>query len=395
MGATYPTSGLLLQQANKVEKVKAPPLLSQLCVFIWFCDRAKHLLLSIESPRTFSALGVCDRMKQIANITTDKTMPRYTGISSEAFRHPLDRQAEQALRSVPGFDLVAGKFVEFMYERPQTIYHIGNSIQVSHRQYATIHRIFRECIADLDVQPEPTLFVSQNPVANSYTLGKENPYIVINSGLLDLLTEDEIRSVLAHELGHIKCGHTTLIQMAMWLMSVVSTISEMTFGLGNLVSSGLIYAFFEWRRKAELSSDRAALLVSDDLDTVLSTMMKLSGGSSTFAHELSLPEFIRQSETYQELGKDNLNQIYKFMLYNGFGAGSMLSHPFPVERVHYIREWAESEEYRNIKSGNYKRGDTTGAVDVSQSPKENPESESDRLKRQIDELQAEINRLKR
>ena len=75
----------------------------------------------------------------------------------------------------------------------------------------------------------------------------------------------------------------------------------------------------------------------------------------------------------------------------------MLSHPFPVERVHYVREWADSEEYRNIKSGKYKRGDTTGAVDVSQSPKETqkPESEAERLKRQIDDLQAEINRLKR
>jgi len=159
----------------------------------------------------------------------------------------------------------------------------------------------------------------------------------------------------------------------------------------------LIYAFFEWRRKAELSSDRAAFLVTDDLDTVLTAMMKLSGGSSAFAHELSLPEFIRQSHDYQELDKDNLNQIYKFMLYNGFGASSMLSHPFPVERVHYIREWADSEEYRNIKAGNYKRGDTTGAVDVSPRPAEakKPESEADRLKRQIDDLQAEINRIKR
>ena len=41
-------------------------------------------------------------------------MPTYTGISSEAFRHPLDRQAENALRNVPGFDLIASKFVEFI-----------------------------------------------------------------------------------------------------------------------------------------------------------------------------------------------------------------------------------------------------------------------------------------
>jgi Zn-dependent protease with chaperone function len=330
-------------------------------------------------------------------------MPRYTGISSEAFRHPLDRQAEQALRSVPGFDLLASKFVEFLYERPQLIYNTGNCIQVGPRQYATIFRLFRESVGDLDVHPEPALFVSQNPSVNSYALGKDNPYIVVNSGLLDLLNEAEIKAVLAHELGHIKCGHTTLIQMAMWAMSVVSAISEMTFGIGGLVSSGLIYAFFEWRRKAELSSDRAALLVTDDVDTVLQTMMKLSGGSHAFAHELSLPEFIRQSEDYQALDKDNLNQIYKFLLYNGYGSGSMLSHPFPVERVHYIRDWAGSEEYRQIRLGNYKRSDATGAVDVnpdSASKTQNKQEakagdEAEILRRQIEELQDQINRLKR
>ena len=87
-------------------------------------------------------------------------MPTYTGISSEAFRHPLDRQAELALRSVPGFDLIASKFVEFVYERPQYVYLMGNSIQVGPRQYASIYHLFRECVRDLDVFPEPTLFVS-------------------------------------------------------------------------------------------------------------------------------------------------------------------------------------------------------------------------------------------
>jgi len=47
-------------------------------------------------------------------------MPTYTGISSEAFRHPLDQQAEQALRSFTRFDLIASKFVEFVYERPSS-----------------------------------------------------------------------------------------------------------------------------------------------------------------------------------------------------------------------------------------------------------------------------------
>lgn len=317
-------------------------------------------------------------------------MPTYPGISSTAFKHPLDQQAEQALRSVPGFDLVASKFVEFIYERPQLVYLMGNSIQVGPRQYSTIYRIFRECVRDLDMHPEPLLFVEQNPEVNSYSLGQEHPYVVVNTGLLNLLSEDEIRTVLAHELGHIKCGHTILIQMGIWVKNAASQLSEMTFGLGNFVSSGLIYAFYEWRRKAELSSDRAALLVTDDLDIVMQTMMKISGGSAKYSHECSIHEFIQQSERYQELDQDGLNQIYKFLLYNG-ASGSMLTHPFPVERLRYLREWAVSEEYRQIRQGNYRRATTEGSVDVAS---ESSVNEVEVLQRQVEELQREINRAK-
>ena len=319
-------------------------------------------------------------------------MPTYPGISSDAFRHPLDQQAEQALRSVPGFDLVARKFVEFLSERPQLVYLMGNSIQVGPRQYSTVYTLFRECIRDLDVHPEPALFVTQNPQVNSYALGQEHPFVVVNTGVLDLLSEAEIRAVLAHELGHIKCGHTILIQMGIWAMDAASILSEVTLGLGNLVSSGLIYAFYEWRRKAELSCDRAALLVMDDLNTVMQTMMKVSGGSIKYSHECSLNEFIRQSESYQELDQDGLNQIYKFLLYNG-GNGSMLTHPFPVERLRYLREWATSEDYRQIRQGNYQRARAEGSVDVP-SASASSDHEVEALRRQIEELQQEINRIR-
>jgi Zn-dependent protease with chaperone function len=333
-------------------------------------------------------------------------MSKYPGISSEAFRHPLDRQAEQTLRSVPGFDFVARKFIEIFAERPQQIYNLGNYIQVEPRQYSTIYHLYRECLADLDVSPEPTLFVDQNPVVNAYSLGKDNPFIVIHSGALDLLSEAEIKTVLAHELGHIKCGHSILIQMAIWTMNAIAELSQRTFGLGGLISSGLIFAFFEWRRKAELSSDRAALLVMDDLDTVIQTMMKISGGSRAFGHEVSMAEFIRQSEDYQELDRDSLNQIYKFLLYNGLGSGEMLSHPFPVERVHYLRQWAVSEQYQEIRRGNYPREKSGVEVEsTTESPTQpsgrsnaqsntQSDSQAEEIRRQIEELQAEIERIK-
>ncbi|MGF1457900.1 MAG: M48 family metallopeptidase [Leptolyngbyaceae cyanobacterium] len=320
-------------------------------------------------------------------------MPAYPGISRDAFRHPLDAQAEAALRAFPGFDLVARKFVEFMYERPQFVSLMGNNVQVGPQQYSTLYHMFRECVQALDVQPEPTLFVAQNPQVNAYAIGEDHPCIVVHTGLLDLLSEEEIRTVIAHELGHVKCGHTTLTQMAIWAMNTATVIGELTFGIGNMISTGLIYAFYEWRRMAELSCDRAALLASDDWRLVGSTMMRVAGGSGRFAHELSFEAFEQQAEAYKNLDEDGLSQVYKFLLYNGTGQGPMLSHPFPVDRLSYLKQWAYSNEYARIKAGHYQqRSRTDGTVDV---PDPEPGQNVESLRRELADLQSELDRLRR
>jgi len=316
-------------------------------------------------------------------------MPTYPDISSQAFKHPLDQQAEQALRSVPGFDLLAKSFSEYLYERPQQILLMGNDLKVGPRQYATLYVIYRQCLRDLDMSPEPNLYVSQNPSANAYSLGSEHPYIVFNTALLDLLDEEEIRVILAHELGHLKCDHSILIQMSFWVMGAANFLGGITLGLGKAITTGLVYAFYEWRRKAELSADRAALLVTDDLNLVLRTLMKCAGGSQKYLHECNLEEFIRQGEAYRQLDQDNLNQIYKFLIYNG-GNGSFLTHPFSVERVHYLQQWFNTESYRQIRRGNYAKTGGKSSINVNAN-----DSESERLQRQIAELQAEIERAKR
>jgi Peptidase family M48 len=173
----------------------------------------------------------------------------------------------------------------------------------------------------------------------------------------------------------------------------VFSLTSMTFGLSTLVSTGMIMAFYEWLRKAELSADRAALLLLDDLDPVLHSMMRLSGGSARYGHELNLEEFIRQSERYQRLDQDGLNQVYKFFLYNNVSGGTFLTHPFTVERVKFLRDWASSEDYRQIRTGNYCHTGA-GAVEVSAAPPTDPE-EVDRLRQELEDLQRQIDTLRR
>ena len=50
---------------------------------------------------------------------------------------------------------------------------------------------------------------------NALTIGMNKPFIVVSSGLVDLLDDEEMRFVLAHELGHAMSGHAvyqTLLQ---------------------------------------------------------------------------------------------------------------------------------------------------------------------------------------
>ena len=322
-------------------------------------------------------------------------MPRYPGITSDAFRHPLDREAEQALRSIPGFDLIARKFMEVTVDRPQLIYNMGSNIQVGPRQYASIYQIYRECLQSLDIYPEPAFFVTQTPAVNAYTVGQEQPSVVVTSGALDMLGERELRVVIAHELGHFKCGHTTLTQMAIWAAQAASLVGQFTFGISNtLTSMALLSAFYEWRRKAELSSDRAALLVTDDLDAVMMTLVMLAGGSGTHAQEISLDEFKKQAKEYQALDDDGINQIYKFLLYNNLSQGIFTSHPFPVERVSFIEEWANSDEYHRIRNGDYAQDPAEGSVDISSNGNGNGAAEAERLRQQIEELQQQISQIR-
>ena len=69
----------------------------------------------------------------------------------------------------------------------------------------------------------------------------------------------------------------------------------------------------------------------------------------------------------------------------------MSSHPFPVERIQYLKEWNDSVEYAKIRSGQYQQATAEGSVNVKA---EKSQDEVEDLRRQIEELQNQINRIK-
>ena len=81
--------------------------------------------------------------------------------------------------------------------------------------------------------------------------------------MLEMLDDEELRSVLGHELGHIMSGHPTYTTIAIILLY---------FGVSNLPFLAAVailpfqLALLEWYRKSEFSADRAGLLAVQDLN---------------------------------------------------------------------------------------------------------------------------------
>jgi hypothetical protein len=271
---------------------------------------------------------------------------RFPGLSSTAFEHPTDKATLAALRKAPGIDWVFRKFNEYGGDRAGRLYCLSDTVRVDRNQCKDLYGLLVESCAILDM-PVPQLYIDQRPFANAFTFCVESPIIVLYSGLIDLLDEDEWRVVLGHELGHIKAGHVLYRQIAEFLANLLMRLGGRTFGLAQGLGMGLFYAFFHWYRQSDLTADRAGLLASQDIITVLNVEMKLAGGSRKLYAQMDKDAFLQQGRDYEEMGRDALNSFFKM------GQTLHTTHPFPAVRAMEIDAWAKGEEYADILKGNY------------------------------------------
>lgn len=261
------------------------------------------------------------------------------GLKSDHFRHPLDLQATQTLRQLPGLDLLIRNFLGPIAEKFFYLENIASSVLVSEKQLPDLHKLLVEACQILDLE-QPQLYVRQNPIPNAYTFamrGKQ-PFVVLHTSLIDLLTPEEIQAVIAHELGHLKCDHSVYITLAN--LMVLAAGNFIPFG-GVLVQN-LQTQLQEWLRCAEFTCDRAALLATQDARVVASVLMKLAGGSPKLAPQLNLDAFLAQARSYDEISTDELGRLLKE------AQTAQLTHPVPVLRAREIDRWADSRDYQTL-----------------------------------------------
>lgn len=190
--------------------------------------------------------------------------------------------------------------------------YLGNAIRVHSKQFPEIFEIFKNQATSLDIR-KASLYIKQDPYLQAYTIGLGTCTVILTSSLVEQLTMEELSFVIAHELGHFKAGHT-----------LVSTIVN-PIGVNNIFGN---FVFGFWNRKAEYSCDRCGLILTKNIDSAISSLLKLAIGENLYK-KLSIEGYISQIKK-AESGPVKISEI-------------MIDHPLITNRIkNLVSFWSEN-----------------------------------------------------
>ncbi len=85
-----------------------------------------------------------------------------------------------------------------------------------------------ENLSITDGLPMPRVFIISDPAPNAFATGRspDKSAVCATSGLLDMMTDQELQGVFAHELGHVKNYDIRVSMVAFALTAVISLIAD-------------------------------------------------------------------------------------------------------------------------------------------------------------------------
>jgi len=269
-------------------------------------------------------------------------------MSALAFQHKADLEAMEAIKKVPMAASIIRKVNELWTEKFFYTSTIGDDLKLGPKQLPRVWGMFREAADILDVKELPDLYLNTSYEVNAFAFGMKKYTIVLCSGLVDLLDDDELMAVLGHELGHVKCEHALYKTLAAIVANTGGDILTSFFGVTQLVMLPIQAALFAWSRKAELSCDRAALLATQSPEASARALAKLGGGGLRKRTDpIDLDVVCEQAKEYEKL--DDSILLKGMSLYQSWHK----THPYPIYRAKALLEWSKTEDYTKILDGEY------------------------------------------
>ena len=262
------------------------------------------------------------------------------GLNHSEYEHPFDQKALNALTHTPGLETLGNFITKNTIEKIYTVQYTGSNLKVTKENYPKIYEYLEYACQILDMETIPDLYIQWGYGINAFTVGSENPIIVLNSGLIDLCDDDEIMFIIGHECGHIKSNHMLYHMMAQVINIVIDSIPG-----GNLIAAPLQYALYYWNRMSEFTADRAGLLCCQNKEAAVRAFMKMAGMPIKEFEYTNYDSFIKQASEFKLLDYDSLNKVIKFI------SIADASHPWTVMRAAELLNWINAGEYSKYVQG--------------------------------------------
>lgn len=219
---------------------------------------------------------------------------------------------------------------------------------VSERDAPDYVRIVRHLAENAGI-PMPATYIVENPQPNAFATGRnpEHAAVAVTTGLLDLLTPEELAGVMAHELAHVRSRDTLVMTITATIAGALSMLANFAFFFGGNRSNGVGFAGtlmvailapmaaglvqFAISRSREYEADRIGSEICGRPLWLASALEKLSAGADRIDNERA---------------EDNPATAHMFIVNPLHGRSSdklFSTHPSTENRVARLHEMAQGQ----------------------------------------------------
>lgn len=167
----------------------------------------------------------------------------------------------------------------------------GHSFKVEERLMKRLYSVFYSVQETLEFKDKVDFYITADASVNAFSLSRatpEDPHIInINSSLINLMSEDELRFVVGHEFGHLINHDTELLRLINFVFPEDSTQPLL-----------MQYKIRLWNQLVELVADRYGFLAIPDLPICISAFFKMSSGLSLDKIDLDIAAYLDENNKH-------------------------------------------------------------------------------------------------
>ena len=234
------------------------------------------------------------------------------------------------------FQTLEGKLVEKIiaeanYEPEENIWKNileGHSFKVTEKMSPKLYHIFHDVKNKLNYKKNIDFYITNSAELNAFALtrsdDKDTDIININSALISMFDDDELRFVVGHEIGHLITRYARVVRLINFI-----------FPDPEKVPLILAHRIELWQKVSELTADRFGFIASPKVEKCVSGFFKMASGLSTDRIDFDYKAYLIDNEKILEYFTQNRN---------------MFTHPVNPLRIKAIKLFSESSLYGDFKN---------------------------------------------